>query len=108
MKIRVSVALSAISMLAISGPAAATWLQGTVQEVRVIANGNASDKVVVFISVSTGCTYNAFMLISSDAFFNQSYALLLAAKATGAQIKYDHSFCDSSGYARGNQYSLVD
>ena len=34
--------------------------------------------------------------------------MLLTAKATGALIKYDHSYCHSSGFARGNQYSLVD
>ena len=95
--------LSAVGMLAISAPAAATWLQGTVQEVRVIANGTADDKIVVFISASTGCTYNAFVLSLNDSYFRESYSMLLTAKATGALIKYDHSYCHSSGFARGNQ-----
>jgi hypothetical protein len=95
-------------MFAISTPAAAYWLQGTVQEVRVIAAGNADDKIVVFISASTGCTYNAFMLLPTDAFFRESYSMLLSAKTTGMPVKYDHAYCHSSGFARGNQYSLGD
>lgn len=101
-------AASAMGLLAMSAPASATWLQGTVQEIRVIANGNADDKVVVFISATTGCTYNAFMILLNDAFFKESYGLLLAAKATGQPIKFDYAYCHSSGYARGNQYSLID
>jgi hypothetical protein len=102
-------ALTALGMLAMSGPASATWMQGTVLEVRVIANGNASDKILVFTNAPTGCSPNAFMLFPTDPFFSQSYALLLSAKSTGMQIKFDHSYCDPTlGYARGNGYSLVD
>jgi hypothetical protein len=102
------VASAAMSLLLICAPASAAWLQGVVQEVRVIANNNSDDKVVVFISTPTGCAYNAFMLLPTDTFFKESYGLLLAAKATGQPIKFDYSYCHSSGYARGNQYSLVD
>jgi hypothetical protein len=101
-------AAAAVGMLATSAPVSATWLQGTVQEVRVIANNSPDDKVVVFISAPTGCTYNAFMLLPADTFFKESYGLMLAAKATGQPIKFDYSYCHSSGYARGNGYSLVD
>ena len=79
--------LSAVGMLAISAPAAAIWLQGTVQDVRVIATGNPSDdKIVVFISASTGCTYNAFLLLATDPYFKESYSMLLSAKTTGMQV----------------------
>jgi hypothetical protein len=100
--------LSALGMVAMSAPAAAAWIQGAVQEIRVIANGNADDKIVVFISTPTGCTYNGFMLLLNDPYFKESYSLMLSAKALGAQIKYDHSYCHSSGFARGNQYSIVN
>jgi hypothetical protein len=99
--------LSALGMLGMSAPAAALWLQGTVQEIRTISVNNADDKVVVFISAATGCTYDAFLLLVSDPYFKETYALLLSAKVTGAQVKYDHSYCHSSGYARGNQYSII-
>lgn len=99
--------VSALSMLATSAPALAIWLQGTVQEIRTIAVGNGDDKVVVFISATTGCTHNAFLLLSTDPYFKETYGLLLSAKTTGAQVKYDHSYCHSSGFARGNQYSIL-
>jgi hypothetical protein len=59
-------------------------------------------------SPSLGCTHSGFMLFASDSYFNQSYALLLAAKASGATIKFVHSYCLANGYARGNGYALAE
>jgi hypothetical protein len=99
----------AAAVLAMSPIASATWLQGQVTEVRVVATGTPSeDKIVVFTTATTGCPQNGFFLVSSDAFFKESYALLLTAKAAGQTIKFDHVYCHANGLSRSNQYSVVN
>jgi hypothetical protein len=84
---------------------------GTISEIRVLAAGGGSaDGIVVTgtFTPSLGCPQPGFMLYSTDPYFAQSYALLLAAKASGATIKFVNSYCMPNGYARGNGYAMAD
>lgn len=105
---RILQAALAIAAFAQSPLANALWMQGQVTELRVIATGVGEDKIVVFTTATIGCTYNAFHLLSSDSFFKETYALLLAAKASGQTIKFDHVYCHSNGYSRANQFSVIN
>jgi hypothetical protein len=102
------VALVAIVSFGASPVRADTWVQGTISEIQVVANGNADDKILVFgtFTPATGCTNNAFMLISTDHYFAQTFAMLLSAQMSGSTIKYLHSFC-LNGYGRGNGYAVI-
>lgn len=86
--------------------ALAQWKQGTISEIYVVGEGGANDKIVVVGTFTSGCTYNGFMLGSTDAYFAQIYAALLSAKLAGTPVQYFHVYCHSSGYARANQYKM--
>ena len=83
---------------------------GTISELRVRAYGDSLDGIIVLgtFTPSLGCTNSGFMLFKADPYFAESYATLLAAKASGQRIKFDFSYCLSNGYARGNGYALLD
>ena len=86
--------------------ASAYWVEGIITDIQIVAEGNANDMIVVsgdFIP----CTNHAFMILSGDPYFKESYSLLLAAKLSGKPIKYFHSYCHESGYARGNGYKIL-
>jgi hypothetical protein len=87
----------------------APLLSGTITKIETISTGTTSnDMVLVFGTFTTGCTYSAFVLISSDNYFSQTYAAMLAAKVAGTTIQYDHVYCvtsgASAGYSRGDMY----
>lgn len=84
-----------------------TWLQGNITEIRTVANGNSGDSVIFFGNFATGCTTNGVLLFSTDPYFKETYAMLLAAKASGAPVKILHSFC-SGQYSRSNGYAMVE
>jgi hypothetical protein len=86
-----------------------TWVQGTVTEVQVVASGGTGDQIIVLgnFTPSMGCTYSGFSLFSTDPYFNQSYAAILAAQVSGSPIKVSFSYCQASGYGRANAYSLL-
>jgi hypothetical protein len=80
---------------------------GVITSIEIISTGTpANDMVLVFgnFTPATGCTYNAFVLVASDSYFNQTFAALLSAKAAGTPIQYEHVFCTPSGYSRGDLY----
>ncbi len=85
-----------------------TEITGTITKIEIVANGNAADKILVYgtFSPAMGCTKSAFMLLSTDSYFAQSYALLLAAHMSGATIKVMHSYC-AGDYGRANSYAVV-
>jgi hypothetical protein len=100
----------AMAVLSLSPALADTWAEGAVTEIRVIATGTpANDGIVVLgtFSPSLGCTNSGFMLFSGDPYFNQSYAALLAAKASGAHVKILNWYCLPNGYARANGYAIA-
>lgn len=87
-----------------------TWAQGTVTEIRVISTGTpANDGIIVLgtFNPTLGCTNSGFMIFSGDPYFSQSYAAILTAQATGAQVKILNWYCMPNGYARGNGYAVV-
>ncbi len=105
-----SMIAAAVAMFAASTALADVWVTGTITELRVIASGTPSnDGIAVFgnFTPSMGCANNAFMFFSTDPYFKESYAALLAAKVSGQPIKFAFSFCTSAGYGRGNAYSLA-
>ena len=76
--------------MSVSPAFADTWAVGTITEIRVISTGNPSNDGILVLgtfSPSLGCTNSGFMLFSGDAYFNQSYAALIAAKASGLPVK---------------------
>ena len=101
-------ALSAVAPLV-----QAQWLEGMIAEIRAYSDASSSPlgspMLAVYASLvpSAGCTNPAFMLIPSDPLYRETYAMLLAAKASGAKIKYLHVHCHGSGFARGNAYSIA-
>lgn len=96
-------------MFGMARPAHAAWVQGTIQEIRFVTQTQtSSDTIVVWISATTGCTHNAFILTATDVFLKEIYATLLAAKVTGKPIWYEHIYCTASGFSRGNQYALTE
>jgi hypothetical protein len=111
MKSPKALVLAGILMSMWSTAFADVWVTGNITEIRVVYSGNpANDGVVVLgtFNPSMGCPNSGFMLFSADQYFNQSYALLLAAKAAEKPIKFAFSFCTSTGYGRGNAYSMID
>lgn len=99
--------------LALFAPVArAQWLEGTITEIRAYPDASSSPLsypvVIVYATLvpSPGCTYSAFLLLPSDAMYKETYVTLLTAKAAGAKIKYLHAYCHTSGFARGNGYSI--
>jgi len=107
-----SVSLSALtSAFALTASAdSGTWIQGTISEIQVVAHGSGgANEVRVFgaFSPSLGCTKSAFALFSTDQYFNQSYAAILAAQARGTPIKVLFVYCMETGYARANGYSAL-
>jgi hypothetical protein len=106
---RLSVCVGAI--FCVSPAFADTWVEGAISEIRVLSTGTpANDGIIVLgtFSPSLGCTNNGFMLFSGDVNFKESYAALLAAKASGLRVKFLHSFCMTNGYARGNGYAIAE
>jgi hypothetical protein len=99
------VALCSLCMPCVSR---AAWLTAMITEISVVAVGAPNNMIVVSISAPTGCAQNAFVFGESDPFMKETYAMLLAAKLAGKAIKYDHVYCLSNGYARGNQYALAE
>ena len=96
-------ALSAVLAL----PAHADWVQGAITDIQIVAAGDANDKIVVWGTFTTGCTYNGFILTATDPYFKETYATMLAAKMAGTPIKYLHIYCHTSGLSRGNGYMSV-
>lgn len=92
--------------LIVSEPARAGWVYGNISEINLINDGS-NDGVYVTGSFAAGCTYNGFVIYATDPYFQQVYATLLTAKATGRQVKFMNVYCHSSGYARGNQYAIL-
>ena len=84
-----------------------TWIQGNVTDIQIMAAGNSSDGVVVWGTFATGCTYNAFVIGATDPYFKETYASMLAAKLSGTPIKFLNVYCLSSGFARGNGYTVT-
>jgi len=85
-----------------------TWIQGTISEIQVLSEGSSGlNEVLVFGTFQTGCAVNAFVLTSTDAYFNQAYAAMLAAQAKGVQVKLLMVYCTTNGPARGNGYSVL-
>jgi hypothetical protein len=104
-----SVALCALASLTMSAAMAETWTEGTVTEIRVISTGTPSNDGVLVLgtfSPSLGCANSGFMIFSGDPYFNQAYAALLAAQASGAHVKLLDWYCLANGYARGNGYAI--
>lgn len=101
------IALAATMLFTSPAAKADTWVQGTITEIRVVSDG-VSNYILVTgnFTPATGCTNNGFMLLSGDAYFAQSYALLLAAQVSGSTVKYLHSYCNGPN-GRGNSYALV-
>ena len=106
--------LAAIVALCLAAPQAwAQWVDGTVTEVRALADPSVSPIGTPMIAVyatltpNPGCATPAFMLMPSDQLYKETYAMLLAAKLSGSRIRYLHVYCHSSGYSRGNGYSLA-
>ena len=99
-----------MALFSLSPALADTWAEGAITEIRVIATGTpANDGIVVLGTFSPvlGCPNSGFMLFSGDPYFNQSYAALLAAKASGAHVKILNWYCLPNGYARGNGYAIA-
>ena len=85
------------------------WITGNITDIQVLANGNSSDKVVVYgtFSPPTGCAYNAVELGSTDNYFKESYAALLAARLANTPVKILFSYCDTTtGFGRANSYMV--
>ncbi len=102
--------IGVLSFVTSSTTFADSWVQGTITDIQIVAAGNSNDKVAVYgnFTPAMGCIYSGFFLQSSDPYFNQSYAMLLLAKATGAIVRFTFSYCDpASGFARGNSYFVL-
>jgi hypothetical protein len=100
--------LSFLCFLLSSTAFADFWAQGNITEIQIMAAGNTNDKIVVWGTFATGCTFNAFELIPTDSLFKQSYAAFLTAKATSVPIKVLICCCDpTNGFARANGYSVI-
>jgi hypothetical protein len=99
-----------VLLLSLAGmPALAeNWIQGTVTEITISATGSGSDMIYVKGTFATGCAENGFLLLGTDVFFKETYAALLAAKVSGSPVKFLNVYCHSSGYARGNGYSITN
>lgn len=98
------------AMLCVSPAFADTWAEGTIIEIRVISTGTPSNDGIIVLGTFTpslGCTSSGFMLFTGDAYFNQSYAALLAAKASGSRVKLLNWYCMPNGYGRGNGYAIA-
>jgi hypothetical protein len=99
--------LATTSFLAATATLANTWIQGQVTEIVIMAPGNGTDMIYIKGTFPTGCAENGFLILSSDAYFKETYAAMLAAKLSGTTIKFLNVYCHSSGYARGNGYSIA-
>ena len=88
-----------IALIAASAPANAAWYSGTIADIKIVNDGS-NDGVYIDTGFSTGCTFNGFLIVSIDPYFQQIYAQLLTAKATGRQISIYSVSCHASGYAR--------
>jgi hypothetical protein len=100
-------ALTTTSLLAATTSVAESWVQGQVTEIVIFSPGNGTDAIYVKGIFSTGCAENGFLILSSDAYFKETYAAMLAAKLSGTTIKFLNVYCMSNGYARGNGYSIA-
>lgn len=87
-------------------PAHAAWIEGNITGTNTINNGSI-DGVYVDINTSTGCAYNSFVLYSTDAYFEQIYAQVLTAQATGRLFRFYNVYCTGGGWARGNEYKIL-
>jgi hypothetical protein len=102
--------LCALAWFGMCTAMADTWADGTISEIRVLSTGNPSNDGIVVLgtfSPSLGCTNSGFMLFSGDPYFNQAYAALLAAQASGSHVRLLNWYCLANGYARGNGYAIV-
>jgi hypothetical protein len=99
------------AMLFVLPAFADTWAEGTITEIRVISTGNSSNDGVLVLGTaftpSLGCTNSGFMLFTADGYFKESYAALLAAKASGVRVKILNWYCMPNGYARANGYAIA-
>lgn len=98
------------AMLCVSPAFADTWAEETITEIRVIATGTPANDGIVVLGTFTptlGRTNSRFMLFTGDSYFKESYAALLAAKASGSRVKLLDWYCMPNGYGRGNGYALA-
>lgn len=105
-----TICLCALALLSASIAIADTWADCTISEIRVISTGNPSNDGILVLgtfSPSLGCTNNGFMFFSGDPYFNQTYAAMLAAQASGSHVRLLNWYCLANGYARGNGYAIV-
>ena len=102
----VSVAVSTVAMAA----------PYTVQITEIEMNNNSlyvdgsgiPQAVIVVRGVFTPtlpCTQQGFFLISTDPLFQDTVAILLAAKAAGTSVGFTHVYCYTNGYSRGSTFS---
>jgi hypothetical protein len=85
-----------------------TVVQGHLTSIQVIATQTSADAVAVHgnFTPATGCGSDDFVLVSTDSYFSQSYAVLLMALATGATVQI--VFVDCSGTdARAAGYTVL-
>ncbi len=86
-----------------------------ISEVEMNNNGlyvdaNGSPQAAIFVrgvfTPALPCAQQGFFLTSSDPLFQQTLAIILTAKASGASLGYTHVYCHSSGYSRGSTMSV--
>ena len=87
-------------------PAHAAWIEGNITGINTINNGSI-DGVYVDMNAATGCTYNSFVLYATDPLFEQVYAQILTAQATGRLFRFYSVYCTAGGWARGNEYKIL-
>lgn len=71
------------------------------------ANGNAEPAIFVrgVFTPALPCPQQGFFLIASDPLLQETVAIIIAAKAAGTPLGYNHVYCYSNGYSRGDVVS---
>ncbi len=98
--------IACLLFAAMAAPASAGWLTGTITDIKIVNDGS-NNGVYVGTSFSTGCSYNGFLMVSTDPYFDHIYAQIVTAKATGRQITIYTVYCHASGYARASVFQFL-
>jgi hypothetical protein len=51
------------------------------------------------------CAQQGFFLVAGDAFFQETLAIILSAKATDTPVGFTHVYCHADGYWRESTMS---
>ncbi len=106
--------LAALLCCGLSGIALAAPYSVQVAEVEMNNSGlyidaNGSPQPAIFVrgvfTPALPCAQQGFFLTSADPFLQETLAIILTAKASGAPLGFTHVYCHSSGYSRGSTIS---